>query len=142
MTTRAVSEYNSCALLTFDVISSIPCCRPQNPAPVADSVAVSIQPSAESTVAEPTPEGSQSSAESTSVQPKPEESQNICMPVTSTTASQQSTNLLDLGDDMPKDMDDQVPPGMQRRLEKCHIEGFIECVKEHVSALANCKIRK
>ena len=50
----------------------------------------------------------------------------------------QPSKLLDLGDDIPDDMDDQVPLGLQRRLEKCHPEGFIECVCEHVRSLARC----
>lgn len=48
----------------------------------------------------------------------------------------QPSRLLDLGDDLPSDMDDQVPLALQARLEKCYAEGFIECVREHVRALA------
>lgn len=51
----------------------------------------------------------------------------------------QPTALLDLGDDLPDDMDDQVPYALQRRLEKCHAEGFVECVREHIAALAKCR---
>jgi hypothetical protein len=54
----------------------------------------------------------------------------------------QPSKLLDLGADLPDDMDDQVPYALQRRLEKCHLEGFVECVKEHVAALAKCSRRK
>jgi len=50
----------------------------------------------------------------------------------------QPSKLLDLGEDLPSDMDDQVPFGLQRRLEKCHAEGFVECVYEHVQSLARC----
>ena len=42
---------------------------------------------------------------------------------------------LDLGNDMPPGMNDNIPTGMMRILDKCHNEGFLECVKEHVSAL-------
>jgi hypothetical protein len=31
---------------------------------------------------------------------------------------------------------------LQKRLDKCHQEGFIHCVKEHVSALARCNVVK
>jgi hypothetical protein len=48
----------------------------------------------------------------------------------------QPSRFLDLGDDLPSDMDDQVPLALQARLEKCYAEGFIECVCEHVRALA------
>lgn len=48
----------------------------------------------------------------------------------------QPSRLLELGDDLPSDMDDQVPLALQTRLEKCYEEGFIECVREHVRTLA------
>jgi Histone deacetylase domain len=54
----------------------------------------------------------------------------------------QPSMLLDLGDDLPDEMDDQVPFGLQRRLEKCHAEGFIQCVRNHVESLARCSRRK
>lgn len=53
----------------------------------------------------------------------------------------QPSKLLDLGDGLPFDMDDQVPYILQRRLEKCHGEGFMECVSNHVQSLARCNNR-
>lgn len=50
----------------------------------------------------------------------------------------QPSQLLDLGDDLPEDMDDQVPYPLQVRLEKCQAEGFVECVFEHVQSLVRC----
>ena len=50
----------------------------------------------------------------------------------------QPSKLLDLGVDIPEDMDDQVPYPLQVRLEKCHAEGFVECVFEHVQSLVRC----
>jgi hypothetical protein len=50
----------------------------------------------------------------------------------------QPSKLLDLGADLPEDMDDQVPYALQVRLEKCHAEGFVECVFEHVQSLVRC----
>jgi len=50
----------------------------------------------------------------------------------------QPSKLLELGDDLPEDMDDQVPYALQFRLEKCHAEGFVECVFEHVQSLVRC----
>ena len=47
----------------------------------------------------------------------------------------QVSRLVDLGEDLPDDMDDQVQSGLLVRLEKCHQEGFIDCVREHVLAL-------
>lgn len=49
-----------------------------------------------------------------------------------------ASKLLDLGDDLPDDMDDQVPVALQIRLEKCHVEGFVECVCHHVKSLIQC----
>ena len=54
-------------------------------------------------------------------------------------ARPQPSKLLDL--DLPDSMDDQVPYALQRRLEKCHEEGFVECVREHVASLAKCNKR-
>ena len=46
---------------------------------------------------------------------------------------------LDLGQDLPPDMQDVVASyALQKRLDKCHAEGFLHCVREHVSALARC----
>ncbi|CAB9516784.1 Type-2 histone deacetylase 2 [Seminavis robusta] len=62
-------------------------------------------------------------------------------PSTKAEARPQPSKLLDLGDDLPSDMEDQVPYALQRRLERCHVEGFIECVQGHVKSLAKCSTR-
>lgn len=56
------------------------------------------------------------------------------------TASKQLA-ILDLGDDLPPDMEDDIPYLLQKRLDKCHAEGFIESVREHVRTLAKCNNR-
>ena len=44
---------------------------------------------------------------------------------------------LDLGSDMPTDMKDVVSSyALQKKLDRCHAEGFIDAVREHVSGLA------
>ena len=44
---------------------------------------------------------------------------------------------LDLGSDMPSDMKDVVSSyALQKKLDRCHAEGFIDAVREHVSGLA------
>ena len=53
----------------------------------------------------------------------------------------QPSKLMELGDDLPPDMDDQVPYALQRRLEKCHAEGFMDCVRGHVKSLSKCSTR-
>lgn len=49
--------------------------------------------------------------------------------------------ILDLGDEMPGTMTDDMPYALMKRLDKCHAEGFIECVREHVATLAKCNLR-
>ena len=44
--------------------------------------------------------------------------------------------LLDLGDDLPPDMDDQNPEALRQRLDRCHLEGFREAVQSHTASLA------
>jgi hypothetical protein len=50
--------------------------------------------------------------------------------------------ILDLGDDLPRDMKDDMPYALMKRLDKCHAEGFVDCVKEHIVALTKCNLRK
>ena len=48
---------------------------------------------------------------------------------------------LDLGAELPPTMTDVISSyALQKRLDKCHQEGFVHCVKEHVSALARCNV--
>lgn len=44
--------------------------------------------------------------------------------------------LLRLGSDLPTNMEDNMDPIFAKKLDKCHQEGFLECVKEHVRNLA------
>ena len=75
-------------------------------------------------------------------QEKKDESAQMPTPVVPADAEiPQPSKLLDLGEDLPPDMDDQVPFALQRRLEKCHAEGFIECVESHVKSLVKCNTR-
>lgn len=46
---------------------------------------------------------------------------------------------LELGTDLPPSMADIISSyALQKQLNKCHQEGFVHCVTEHVSALARC----
>lgn len=111
----------------------VPCCRPQNdlflPAPKP------ILPPQESTESAPPsnqPDESQKTAQETS-DPATTEMVKV--------SRAQPSKLLDLGESLPDAMDDQVTPGMQRKLEKCHGEGFLDCVREHVSSLKKNNLR-
>jgi hypothetical protein len=50
--------------------------------------------------------------------------------------------ILDLGDDLPANMKDDMPYALMKRLDRCHAEGFVDCVREHIIALAKCNARK
>lgn len=49
--------------------------------------------------------------------------------------------IMDLGDELPETMMDNMPYALMKRLDKCHAEGFMDCVREHVSTLAKCNMR-
>lgn len=49
--------------------------------------------------------------------------------------------FLDLGSDLPPDMKDEIPFTLRQKLDKCHAEGFLECIKEHVNGFINCNKR-
>eukprot|EP00536_Pseudo-nitzschia_multiseries_P010954 jgi/Psemu1/243388/estExt_Genewise1.C_3530029 len=69
-------------------------------------------------------------------------------PAKESTGAKQSTanqgkivelRCLELGSELPPSMTDVISSyALQKRLDKCHEEGFVHCVKEHVSALARC----
>lgn len=103
---------------------------PQSTNPVAESPA----PEKEKDPATP-PESTKPEPES----PVPEKEKELAKPPQSTRP--QPSKLLELGDDLPEDMEDQVPYALQRRLEKCHQEGFIECVRGHVASMIKCNKR-
>eukprot|EP00934_Nitzschia_sp_Nitz4_P002531 Nitzschia sp. Nitz4//scaffold7_size249615//129249//133007//NITZ4_001180-RA/size249615-augustus-gene-0.32-mRNA-1//-1//CDS//3329558451//2521//frame0 len=50
-------------------------------------------------------------------------------------------DIMDLGDELPGNMKDDMPYALMKRLDKCHAEGFLECVREHVSTMAKCNLR-
>ena len=122
--------FRSCSGRLLSVLEggySVPCCRPQK---------VIFTPPVEPG---PPDLSTQQSMDSSSV-PIDSQETNASIPSVATPRPQ-PTKLLDLGDDLPDDMDDQVPYALQRRLEKCHAEGFIECVREHVRSLKRCNKR-
>jgi hypothetical protein len=43
-------------------------------------------------------------------------------------SSQKPVPLLDLGEELPLDMKDELPYPLQKRLDKCHAKGFMQCV--------------
>lgn len=111
--------YKCCSGRVLSVMEGgygVPCCRPQNfEAPAKkDTAAIPI-------------ENELASADKTSEKPKPQQFAQL--------------QCLELGSDLPPDMMDVISSyALARRLNKCHEEGFVHCVKEHVSALARCNV--
>lgn len=56
--------------------------------------------------------------------------------------NQQIYKLLELGEDLPESMEDELPFALQQKLDRCHAEGFLECVKEHVGSLVRYNNRQ
>jgi hypothetical protein len=96
----------------------VPCCRPQRDDPTSLCLPVGLMP--------------------VSSAPSAEQPADHVLSLNGSKDRPQPASLLSLGEDLPDFMDDQVPYALQRRLDKCHAEGFVECVKEHVAALAMC----
>jgi hypothetical protein len=55
--------------------------------------------------------------------------------------AQNSLQLLDLGKELPATMSDDLTVPLGKRLDKCHQEGFMHCVREHILALAKSNVR-
>jgi hypothetical protein len=49
--------------------------------------------------------------------------------------------LMQLGDNLPEDMKDNISLGLARRLDKCRSEGFMDCVRAHIRTLVKCNKR-
>jgi acetoin utilization deacetylase AcuC-like enzyme len=112
--------YKCCSGRVLSVMEGgygVPCCRPQNFADRATNNTT-------------TPSSKGHAATKDSNKPKqPEQFVEL--------------QCLDLGSEIPPSMSDVISSyALQKRLDKCHQEGFIHCVKEHVSALARCNVVK
>jgi hypothetical protein len=134
----------------------VPCCRPQQntflpPSLIPTTAACPVFTPSTSVAQQPTPVEangnliavsengeatkvvpSETTATRPHLPPPPQQQQKV---------RPQPSRLLDLDETIPASMDDQVPYPLQVRLEKCHTEGFVECVYEHVSSLARCTDR-
>ena len=107
----------------------VPCCRPQGNWFLPENVKPLDAPAVPGSVAASSESGeAKLSEEGVATNGQPDSSQK---PVT----------LLDLGEELPPDMKDELPYPLQKRLDKCHAEGFMECVKEHLKTLAKCNER-
>ena len=137
----------------------MPCCRPQKdlflPTSLKEETPTSRkeekkeEPASEASQELPKPSVSEENAVQSESQPMEVDKAELESPVSpqeptkppQSSQRPQPSKLLELGDDLPEDMEDQVPYALQRRLEKCHQEGFIECVREHVGSMVKCNKR-
>jgi len=112
----------------------VPCCRPQK-----DIFIPQAQPPAQPQAQpqpQPQPQPQVQPHEVKNTNPNPLIPEGIKeKPLSTPQKRSQPSKLLELGNLLPENMDDQVTPGMQRRLEKCSAEGFMECVRAHVKSL-------
>lgn len=144
--------FKSCSGRVLSVLEGgygVPCCRPQHfplpieepakadqPAGVPQDVSSASTDLAESFLPEemeaanPAPEKTKTDASGpVSIAQDPKQEQIVPL------------QCLDLGEELPADMLDIVSSyALQKRLDRCHAEGFIDCVREHVSALVRCNV--
>jgi len=120
--------YKCCSGRVLSVLEGgygVPCCRPQNYSNTIEKVSMKETNKRSSAT------GTTNNTAAT----------NIESSSSKTNKTQQPFQLqcLDLGADLPPEMTDVIASyALQKRLDKCHQEGFVHCVTEHVSALARC----
>ena len=125
--------HKSCSGRVLSILEGgygVPCCRaPEN---VFDPDKFSA-PSNGATVDQPSPGESKSDgANAAGSTTKPDPKLDLAI---------KQLAIKDLGQELPADMADSIPYDLMKRLDKCHQEGFMECVKEHVQTLAKCNKR-
>lgn len=141
--------FKSCSGRVLSVLEGgygVPCCRPQHFPPTSDVPSKSVQ---EGSSAQGRSEGG--SLVSPDVSPEGQISTAFASNAASTDPTrpeapaqpplEEPLQCLDLGEELPADMPDVVSSyALQKRLDRCHAEGFIHCVREHVSALVRCNV--
>jgi acetoin utilization deacetylase AcuC-like enzyme len=132
--------HKSCSGRVLSILEGgygVPCCRPQ--ANLFDPEEALKKAAAENghsdKVHDPEQPPLTGARDGVSSAPKPDPPQKQPDP------PQKQLDILDLGKDLPSEMKDEMPYLLQKRLDKCHAEGFIQCVREHVSTLAKCNMR-
>jgi acetoin utilization deacetylase AcuC-like enzyme len=66
---------------------------------------------------------------------------NLFLPDQTDAINQQ---VMDLGEELPDDMEDNLDTDLVKKTANCHQEGFLDCVKEHVASLREsaCELGK
>ncbi|KAL3940445.1 MAG: hypothetical protein SGBAC_005029 [Bacillariaceae sp.] len=145
--------HKSCSGRVLSVLEGgygVPCCRP--PVDLFDPEAALKRAAQQDEQKQENPTNGSTAAPSTEPAaevrqepPKTSIDTQAAEPNPSTTAKTDSTakplDLLELGDDLPETMKDDVNMTLGRRLDRCHKEGFMHCVREHVKALATSNVR-
>ena len=119
----------------------VPCCRPQLDLflPVGQGQGPNSQVTKDDSVSPPTENPlSKQQEHNVTLHKNPDSEEKGVLTYTESRTRPQPSKLLDLGEDLPAEMDDQVPYALQARLEKCHAEGFVDCVYHHVQSLVQC----
>jgi len=147
ITTVACSmAFRSCSGRVISILEGgygVPCCRPQ----MDDLFLPKSSPmegEAQYTTSKQT-QNIQTSAGDSNPSPKDKLVTNLLEQQEGSTQKQEKgpqIKLLDLGKDLPDNMEDEVPRGLRGKVDRCHTEGFIDCVREHVSSLAKSNTRK
>jgi hypothetical protein len=134
--------FKSCSGRLVSVLEGgygVPCCRAQKPEQFTTQSCVIISSSTdnEKSAAE-LASATKAEGQRNTVSLNADSAREVAGKQAGVKVRPQPAALLDLGDEIPADMDDQVPLSLQRALDKCHAEGFVDCVREHVAALARC----
>ncbi|KAG7337319.1 histone deacetylase family protein [Nitzschia inconspicua] len=144
--------FKSCSGRVLSVLEGgygVPCCRPQQ-FPNTDEVTSTTDQGTQKSQGSSQAISGASEGEASNTPPEDVQSSNAPEPGLAGTAD--ATRLLstaeepevplqclDLGEELPPNMPDVVSSyALQKRLDRCHAEGFIHCVQEHVSALVRC----
>jgi acetoin utilization deacetylase AcuC-like enzyme len=117
----------------------VPCCRKQDNWFLPANL---LPPSGSSGIVLYNDGAEDNMGESANLPSVPRSAAEAPMSETPIDSSQKPVPLLDLGEELPSDMKDELPYPLQKRLDKCHAEGFMQCVREHVRTLAKCNERK
>lgn len=121
--------HKSCSGRVLSILEGgygVPCCRPQPNLFDPEEAKKRAEESKTEKLPDPEQPSNEEKDTGSSVKPEP---------------AQKQLPILDLGEELPSDMNDEMPYPLQKRLDKCHAEGFIQCVREHVRTLAKCNVR-
>jgi acetoin utilization deacetylase AcuC-like enzyme len=124
--------HKSCSGRVLSILEGgygVPCCRPMEKLfdPEAAIKRAAGEESAKDGTSPPT-NGGGGERDADTGQAKPDQ-------------TQKELEILQLGDHLPAYMKDDIPYPLRRKLDKCHAEGFMDCVRDHIRTLGKCNMR-